>query len=208
MNEKNQTARRYDRQFKENAVALVRGGRTITRVAGDLRITDLVAGVLSQACQRGPRTARASHPGRRDARAARKLRRLQQKNDYLRQQRDILKKALGISKISRASFWHSRARFPAESFSAAIPHRLEETTRMAESRQTFFVRMFFQQKNTPPTSLETRRRGVYNFCQAGAATTLLVPVMRGLVRALHRHVEILGLLRRERGQLDADFLQV
>ena len=33
------SGRRYDREFKENAVALVRGGRTATEVARDLGVS-------------------------------------------------------------------------------------------------------------------------------------------------------------------------
>ena len=95
MNEKNQTARRYDREFKENAVALVRGGRTITSVARDLGVTTWSLGRWVQLAntgsgQREPATLAAETPEQRE------LRRLKQENDYLRQQRDILKKALGI----------------------------------------------------------------------------------------------------------------
>lgn len=95
MNEKSQTARRYDREFKENAVALVRGGRTITSVARDLGITTWSLGRWVQLAntgsgQRESATLAAETPEQRE------LRRLQQENDYLRQQRDILKKALGI----------------------------------------------------------------------------------------------------------------
>ena len=39
MNEKKQMARRYDREFKENAVALVRSGRTISVASRDLGVT-------------------------------------------------------------------------------------------------------------------------------------------------------------------------
>jgi len=35
----NRSGRRYDREFKNNAVALVRGGRTITEVARDLGVS-------------------------------------------------------------------------------------------------------------------------------------------------------------------------
>ena len=35
----NSSGRRYDREFKNNAVALVRGGRTITEVARDLGVS-------------------------------------------------------------------------------------------------------------------------------------------------------------------------
>ena len=36
----------------------------------------------------------------------------------------------------------------------------------------------------------------------------LVPIVIRLVRPFHRHAEVLGLLRRQRGQLHADLLQV
>jgi transposase-like protein len=35
----NKSGRRYDREFKENAVALVRSGRSITEVARDLGVS-------------------------------------------------------------------------------------------------------------------------------------------------------------------------
>jgi transposase len=88
-------ARRYDREFKENAVALVQSGRRISEVARDLGVShwslnrwvkDAEAGkILSQ-----PRTLAAERPEQRE------LRRLRQENDYLRRQRDILKKACSI----------------------------------------------------------------------------------------------------------------
>ena len=95
MNEKSQTARRYDREFKQNAVALVRGGRTAASVARDLGVTTWSLNRWVQAARAGqaqsePRTLAA------ESDEARELRRLRQENDYLRQQRDILKKALGI----------------------------------------------------------------------------------------------------------------
>ena len=39
MNSSSRTGRRYDREFKNNAVALVRGGRTVTEVARDLGVS-------------------------------------------------------------------------------------------------------------------------------------------------------------------------
>ena len=91
MNEKSQTARRYDREFKENAVALVRGGRTITRVARDLGVTTWSLGRWVQLANLGggqhePATLAAETPEQRE------MRRLKQENDYLRPQRDILEK--------------------------------------------------------------------------------------------------------------------
>lgn len=95
MNEKSQTARRYDREFKESAVALVHGGRTVTSVARDLGITTWSLGRWVQLAkagggQREPATLAA------ESEEAREMRRLRQEVDHLRQQRDILKKALGI----------------------------------------------------------------------------------------------------------------
>ena len=84
MNEKSQTARRYDREFKENAVALVREERERPRSHTTLQLANMGR------AQREPASLAAETPEQRE------LRRLQQENDYLRQQRDILKKALGI----------------------------------------------------------------------------------------------------------------
>ena len=39
MNSNSRTGRRYDREFKNNAVALVRSGRTVTEVARDLGVS-------------------------------------------------------------------------------------------------------------------------------------------------------------------------
>lgn len=88
-------ARRYDAEFKDNAVALVQSGRSMSEVARDLgcstwSLERWVAlkkngGTLSQS-----KTLAAQTPEQRE------LRRLKQENDYLRRQRDILKKALAI----------------------------------------------------------------------------------------------------------------
>jgi transposase len=88
------SGRRYDKQFKEDAVALVRGWLEIVEVARDLGVSvwslrywvkQAQAGVLNEA-----KTLAQETP------AERELRRLRQENDYLRRQRDILKKALAI----------------------------------------------------------------------------------------------------------------
>ena len=95
MNEKSQTARRYDREFKQNAVALVRGGRTAASVARDLGVTTWslnrwVAAAKAGQAQSEPKTLAAESEEQRE------MRRQRQEVDHLRQQRDILKKALGI----------------------------------------------------------------------------------------------------------------
>ena len=53
MKENQPTARRYDREFKENAVALVRGGRTISGVARDLGVTTWSLGRWVQLARTG-----------------------------------------------------------------------------------------------------------------------------------------------------------
>src|SRR4029434_6478307 len=87
--------RRYDREFKENAVALVRSGRTIQSVARDLGVTTWslarwVRGVNLGQPLREPKTLATETPEQRE------LRRLRQEVAYLREQREILKKACGI----------------------------------------------------------------------------------------------------------------
>ena len=95
MNENHPSGRRYDREFKENAVALVRAGRSVTAVARDLDVSTWALGRWAAAARAGqgqgePKTLAA------ESEEARELRRLRQEVSYLREQRDILKKALGI----------------------------------------------------------------------------------------------------------------
>ena|SRR2546430_8522937 len=95
MEENKKLARRYDREFKQDAVALVQSGRAIKEVARDLGISDWSLRHwirLDKAGQglKEPATLASESPEQRE------LRRLRQENEYLRRQRDILKKALGI----------------------------------------------------------------------------------------------------------------
>ncbi len=88
-------ARRYDAEFKQNAVALVQSGRSLSEVCRDLGCSTWSLGRWVSAAQnRGrlsePKTLAAETPEQRE------IRRLKQDNDYLRRQRDILKKALAI----------------------------------------------------------------------------------------------------------------
>jgi len=95
MSEISKFGRRYDREFKAKAVALVLNGRSQGEVSRDL-------GVSAWSLGEWVKQARAGHAPTQaatlDAESPeqRELRRLRQENDYLRQQRDILKKALGI----------------------------------------------------------------------------------------------------------------
>jgi transposase-like protein len=89
------SGRRYDREFKENAVALVRSGRTITEVARDLGVSQWSLGQWVARAKTGqtlpePKTLADETPEQRE------LRRLRQELEYVTRQRDILKKACGI----------------------------------------------------------------------------------------------------------------
>ena len=53
MKESNATGRRYDREFKQNAVELVRAGRTVSRVARDLGVSTWSLGRWVQAANGG-----------------------------------------------------------------------------------------------------------------------------------------------------------
>jgi transposase len=86
---RNSSGRRYDREFKNNAVALVRGGRTITEVARDLGVSKWSLGHWVRRTQEGemvsePKTLTLETPEQRE------LRRLRQELEYVSRQRDIL----------------------------------------------------------------------------------------------------------------------
>ncbi len=89
-NNNDRHGRRYDWEFKRSAIALVKGGRSMTEVARDLGVS-LCS--LSRWVRAGKKVATLDSG---ESEPERELRRLRQENDYLRQQRDILKKALGI----------------------------------------------------------------------------------------------------------------
>ncbi len=95
MNSNRRTGRRYDREFKNNAVALVQSGRTVTEVARDLGVSKWSLGHWAREARNGqplrePKTLSVETPEQRE------LRRLRQEIEYVSRQRDILKKALGI----------------------------------------------------------------------------------------------------------------
>ena len=86
---RNSSGRRYDREFKNNAVALVRGGRTITEVARDLGVSKWSLGHWVRRGEEGqmlsePKTLALETPEQRE------LRRLRQELEYVSRQRDIL----------------------------------------------------------------------------------------------------------------------
>ena len=78
----NRSGRRYDREFKNNAVALVRGGRTITEVARDLGVSKWSLGHWVRQAEEGqllsePKTLTLETPEQRE------LRRLRQELEYV-----------------------------------------------------------------------------------------------------------------------------
>ena len=95
---KSKFARRYDREFKENAVALVLKGRSQSEVSRDLSVSAWSLGEWVKQARAGEAL---KHPKTLDAESTeeRELRRLRAEVDYLRVQRDILKKALGILSV-------------------------------------------------------------------------------------------------------------
>jgi transposase len=95
MKTENRSGRRYDREFKDNAVALVRSGRSVVKVGRDLGVSTWSLGRWVLQAKAGqslgePKTLSAETPEQRE------LRRLRQELEYVSRQRDILKKALGI----------------------------------------------------------------------------------------------------------------
>ena len=91
-------ARRYDREFKENAVALVESGREVKEVARDLGVSQWS---LKNWCKQSKAGKEQTQVGTLDGESSlqREVRRMRQEIDYLRRQRDILKKALGIVSV-------------------------------------------------------------------------------------------------------------
>lgn len=86
---RNRGGRRYEREFKNDAVALVRGGRTITEVARDLGVSKWSLGHWVRRAEEGqmlsePKTLALETPEQRERR------RLRQELEYVSRQRDIL----------------------------------------------------------------------------------------------------------------------
>jgi transposase-like protein len=86
--------RRYDKQFKADAVDLVRNGRTVVEVARDLGVSTWSLRHWCKQAEQG--NLNQAQKLAQETSEQRELRRLKQENDYLRRQRDILKKALAI----------------------------------------------------------------------------------------------------------------
>jgi transposase len=85
----------YDAEFKQNAVGLVQAGRPIKEVAFDLGISTWTLRDWVYRQQTGRGLSQAGTLAN-ETPQQRENRRLRQENDYLRVQRDILKKALAI----------------------------------------------------------------------------------------------------------------
>lgn len=87
--------RQYDKQFKQEAVRLYESsGKTIAEIEADLGIA---SGMLSKWRAQVKRDGERAFPGSgRQTETDAELRRLQKENALLRQERDILKKAIQV----------------------------------------------------------------------------------------------------------------
>jgi len=87
--------RKYDRQFKEEAVRLVtEGGRQVTEVARSLGIHENLLHTWKREYKEDPT---GSFPGKGHLKPQEEeLRKLQKENTNLKEEREILKKALAI----------------------------------------------------------------------------------------------------------------
>lgn len=92
---KSRSGRRYDAEFKRNAVSLVQSGRTYTEVAEDLGVSIWSVREWTIRQKQG-QSLEQSKTLASETPAQRENRQLRQEIDYLRRQRDILKKALAI----------------------------------------------------------------------------------------------------------------
>ena len=95
MEQNSKRGRRYDAEFKENAVALVTSGRAIIEVARDLGMSTWSLRHWVARQNNGQSQSQSATLANETA-ERRENRRLKQEIDYLRRQRDILKKALAI----------------------------------------------------------------------------------------------------------------
>jgi transposase len=89
------SGRRYDAEFKENAVSLVLAGRSFKDVAQDLGVSSWSLRVWLQRHQNGQAVTQSKTVANLTP-EQRENRRLRQEVAYLQRQRDILKKALAI----------------------------------------------------------------------------------------------------------------
>lgn len=90
-----QARRKYDREFKQSAVALAQSsGKTMAELERELGINQ---GLLKQWVRAAKSDGSEAFPGNGRLKASDdELRRLQRENAILRQERDILKKAIAI----------------------------------------------------------------------------------------------------------------
>ena len=98
-------ARRYNREFKQNAVALVTAGRTSAEVASILGVSHWLLTRWLNLSRSGEEHVQVSMLAAESS-EQREVHRLRQGNDYLRRQRDIFKKSLGhcIGRDARRRF--------------------------------------------------------------------------------------------------------
>ncbi|MEO6785464.1 MAG: transposase, partial [Chthoniobacteraceae bacterium] len=124
--------RRHGREFKAKAVALVFGGRSQGEVSRDL-------GVPAWSLGEWIRKARAGHGPTQaatldaESEEQRELRRLRQENDYLREQRDILKNALASARFSDRGVQYAAAAFARLAAASSITLSMSRTANPYDS---------------------------------------------------------------------------
>ena len=87
MSEISKFGRRYDREFKEKAIALVLGGRSQGEVSRDLGVSAWSLGEWIKKAEAGHVPTQAANLGA-ESNEQRERRRRRQENDYLREQRE------------------------------------------------------------------------------------------------------------------------
>ena len=86
------SGRRYDEQFKRDAVELIRSGKTKTEISRDLGVATITLSAWEKKY-----AGRSTKPVAGETLSPEvELKRLRIENDYLRRQREILKKAIAI----------------------------------------------------------------------------------------------------------------
>ena len=159
MKESNATGRRSDREFKQNAVRLVRAGRTVSPVARDL-------GVWTWSLGRWVPTANAGQPQSKPKSLAaetdeqRERRRLRQENASLRQPRHALMETMRneYPVAARAKALEvSKSGFFAHRHKEAGPRR-QEDVRLAAAIEPIFEESW-RRCGSPRVGEELRARG-------------------------------------------------
>lgn len=89
--------KRYDEEFKRQAVELViHSGRTQAQIARELGVSEYSLTLWKRGCLGHVRSAQLDGEQLSSEQMLEKIRQLQKENEYLKRQREILKKAMSI----------------------------------------------------------------------------------------------------------------